>query len=112
MVKKNLFGLTADEISDLIEPYGYSPAQAVLVANSIYKKCISDILKLQKIPKGLKEVLNEIGFIGRYLPVLSEISTDNSVKYLFRSAASKEFETVFIPEKKKKYSLCLNPVRL
>ena len=40
MVKKNLCGLTADEIFDLIEPSGFTHAHAVSISNSIYKKRI------------------------------------------------------------------------
>jgi hypothetical protein len=44
MVKKCLCGLTADEIFELIRPFGFTSVHAVLIANSVYKKRTSDIL--------------------------------------------------------------------
>jgi adenine C2-methylase RlmN of 23S rRNA A2503 and tRNA A37 len=68
MGKKNLCGLTSDEISDFIGPDRYSAAHAVAISNSIYKKRISDIEQISKIPRRLKEELMTIsvcGIIGR-----------------------------------------------
>lgn len=101
MVKKSLCGLTADEIFDLIGPLNFTSSHAVSISNSIYKKCISDISQIAKIPYRLKEELFNIAIMGIYLPLDSEVSSDNSVKYLFRSEDGKEFETVYIPDNKR-----------
>jgi 23S rRNA (adenine2503-C2)-methyltransferase len=101
MVKKSLCGLTADEIFDLIGPLNFTSSHAVSISNSIYKKCISDISQIAKIPYRLKEELFNIAIMGIYLPLDSEVSSDNSVKYLFRSDDGKEFETVYIPDNKR-----------
>jgi 23S rRNA (adenine2503-C2)-methyltransferase len=101
MVKKSLCGLTADEIFDLIGPLNFTSSHAVSISNSIYKKCISDISQIAKIPYRLKEELFNIAITGIYLPLDSEVSSDNSVKYLFRSDDGKEFETVYIPDNKR-----------
>jgi 23S rRNA (adenine2503-C2)-methyltransferase len=101
MVKKSLCGLTADEIFDLISPSGFTFAHAVTVSNNIYKKSISDISQIPKIPSRLKEELSNIAVSGISLPLASEFSSDNSIKYLFRTTMGKEFETVFIPDKKR-----------
>ena len=93
MDKKSLCGLTSDEIFDLIEPYGYSRAHALFISNSIYKKKIVDFSQIAKIPRRLKEKLAIVACSGIYVPVSSEVSTDNSVKFLFRSETGKEFET-------------------
>ena len=100
MVRKNLCGLTADEIFDLIRSSGFTAAHALLVTNSIYKKSISDISRIEKIPGNLKKVLLNTGS-GICLPTASEVSKDQSVKYLFRSEDGKEYETVFIPDDKR-----------
>lgn len=98
---KSLCGLTADEIFDLIYSSGYSRIQALSVSNSIYKKHISDISHFARIPNRLKEILQKISYTGINLPLASEMSEDKSVKYLFRTEDGKEFETVYIPEKKR-----------
>jgi 23S rRNA (adenine2503-C2)-methyltransferase len=101
MVKKCLCGLTADEIFELIRPFGFTSVHAVLIANSVYKKRTSDILEIAKIPFKLKEVLLNISSTGIYSPSVSEVSDDKSVKYFFRTESGKEFETVFIPDNKR-----------
>ena len=107
MVKKSLFGSTADEIFHLIEPSGFTFPQAVSVANSIYKKRTTDISQMTNIPKQLKEVLKANTICGIYSPVISEVSVDKTVKYLFRTESGKEFETVYIPDKKRN-TICVS----
>jgi 23S rRNA (adenine2503-C2)-methyltransferase len=101
MVKKSLCGLTADEIFDLIGSLNFTSSHAVSISNSIYKKGISNISEMVKIPYRLKEELFNIAATGIYLPLASEVSADKSVKYLFRTENGKEFETVYIPDNKR-----------
>jgi 23S rRNA (adenine2503-C2)-methyltransferase len=100
MVKESLCGLTAEEIFEFIGPE-FTSAHSVSIANSIYKKGISEISEITKIPFKLKEKLMEISSAGIYPPLISEVSADKSVKYLFRTESGKEFETVFIPDNKR-----------
>jgi 23S rRNA (adenine2503-C2)-methyltransferase len=104
---KSLCGLTADEIYDLIGSSGYSRLQAVSISNSVYKKHISRISDFAKIPDRLKEMLLKVTHTGINLPLASEVSEDKSVKYLFRTEDGKEFETVYIPDKKRK-TVCVS----
>ncbi len=101
MGKKSLCGMTSDEISDFIGPGRYSTAHAVSISNSIYKKRISGIVQMERIPRLLKESLMSIAVSGIYPPLASEISADKTVKYLFRTETGKEFETVYIPDTKR-----------
>jgi 23S rRNA (adenine2503-C2)-methyltransferase len=105
--KAALCGLTVEEIYDLIRPSGFTMAHATHIANSIYKKNISDLSLIPNISNKLKLELNNKAVSGIYLPVKSEVSTDLSVKYLFRSADGKEYETVYIPEKKR-HTVCVS----
>ena len=101
MVKKDLCGLTSDEIFGLINKSGFTRAQAVSISNSIYKKGISDIARFVNIPVRLREELQKISASGINSPLCSEVSNDKSVKYLFRTESGKEFETVYIPDNKR-----------
>jgi 23S rRNA (adenine2503-C2)-methyltransferase len=101
MVKKDLCGLTSDEIFELIKKSGFTPAQAVSISNSVYKKGISDIARFVNIPARLKEELQKIAASGISSPLYSEVSNDKSVKYLFHTESGKEFETVYIPDNKR-----------
>lgn len=101
MVKKSLCGLTAHEVLDLISLSGFTLTHALSVSNDIYKKNIRDISLFENIPRKLREVLSATSVSGIYSPVSSEVSIDNSVKYLFRNEEMMEFETVYIPDNKR-----------
>ena len=101
MVKKSICGLTADEIFYLIGPSRYTLSHAFSISNSIYKKRTGEISKITKIPKMLKDELAGIACCGILMPVSSDVSVDKTVKYLFRTEAGKEFETVYMADNKR-----------
>ena len=101
MVKVNLCGLTVSEIFDLIGHSGFTINHAVAISNAVYKKGFSDISKISKIPKKLKDELNAIAITGIFTPSTSELSADKTIKYLYRTESGKEFEAVYIPEDKR-----------
>ena len=107
MLEKNLCGLTADEIFRLIEPSGFNNHQALLIANAIYKKRVSAFSLIPDIPKKLVRFLESEMIPGLYSPVSSEVSDDECVKYLFRTISGNEFETVYIPDGKRK-TVCVS----
>lgn len=94
-------GLTASEIFKIIEPFGYRYDHATKVSNFIYKKRISDISQFTTIPVKLKNILISICSTGIVKPVLSRVSADKTIKYLFRTDTGKEYETVYIPDGKR-----------
>jgi 23S rRNA (adenine2503-C2)-methyltransferase len=96
-----LLGLSADEILKLIEPYGFNHSHAIAITNNLYKKGHTEVSQFGKIPSKLKEVLKNISVTGRFSPVTSEVSSDRSVKYLFRTDEGLGFETVYIPDSKR-----------
>jgi 23S rRNA (adenine2503-C2)-methyltransferase len=98
MIKTNLCGLTADEILNLT---GSDRTRAVAIANCLYKKKIDDILLFPAIPRRIKEELNTKSFPGILKPVASKISSDGTIKYLFRNKKELEFETVYLTDKKR-----------
>jgi 23S rRNA (adenine2503-C2)-methyltransferase len=101
MVKKNLIGLSAQEIASLIGPAGFDIVLATTVAHSIYKNGTTDIELIKKVPKKLKDMLKENCSTGIFPPVASELSADGTIKYLFRMSDGKLCESVFIPENKR-----------
>lgn len=98
MVKKNLCGLTADEIFSLIGSSGFSLSHAVSITNNIYKKRGCEVSQFTGLSNKLKDVLSKISFCRLSIPVAAEVSSDKTVKYLFRTEDEKEFETVLIPD--------------
>jgi 23S rRNA (adenine2503-C2)-methyltransferase len=107
MIRMTLCGLTADEIFDFIKPSGYSFNHAVAISNAIYKKGVSSVLMIPKIPKNLKKELDPDTIVGIRAPVASEVSEDRTVKYLFRTEDGKEFETVYMPGDKRN-TICVS----
>ncbi len=107
MVRKNICGLTADEISNLIKPAGFTLSHAISIANSIYKKHLSDFSTFENIPKKLRELISDNAVSGIFLPQHEINSQDNSVKYLFRTESGKEFETVYIPDGER-HTVCVS----
>lgn len=99
--KMALCGSTSDEIFRHIVSSGFTISHAVLISNGIYKKKISAISLIPKIPKKLKIFLESSVITGMFAPVASEVSVDKTVKYLFRTETGKEFETVYMPDSKR-----------
>jgi len=107
MTGTTLCGSTAEEIYNLIEPAGFTRAQAVSVAVSVYRKRITDIFKFQKIPKRLMEELDKTTSAGIFSPAGSVRSEDGSIKYLFRNREGVVYEAVYIPEGNRK-TVCVS----
>jgi 23S rRNA (adenine2503-C2)-methyltransferase len=101
IVKKSLIGMSAGEISAIIGPAGFNTGHAVRIAHSIYKKRTTDPGFFNKVPEKLKEMLQENFSTGIFRPVASELSADGTIKYLFRTADRRLFESVFIPDNKR-----------
>ena len=107
MNKEKLCGLDIEEIFSLIEPHGYAHHHAVSIANGIYKKRVTEISMLGKIPGKLRDLLMELSDTGTFRPVCSESSDDGAVKYLFRNEIGLEYETVYLPDGKRR-TVCIS----
>jgi len=101
MNKKILYGQTVDEISCMISDAGFGYNYATVITNSIYKKRITDLTRVSKLPSALRLYLTQISSTAIDTPVASDISADKTIKYLFRNSAGQQFETVFIPDNKR-----------
>lgn len=106
MNKISLCGLTVEEIFGIIQPEGFNYNHALSITSTIYKKK-SDFSRISNVPNKLKVHLAEIAIPGYYGPIASEISTDKTIKYLFRNPEGKQFETVYIPDGKRN-TVCIS----
>lgn len=106
-VKTILCGMTPDEIYNLIGSSGFTPDHGKQISWNLYNKKIADTSRFNKIPHKLREYLNKVSVSGIHLPVAFLLSADNSVKYLFRTKEGLEFETVYIPDKKR-HTVCVS----
>jgi 23S rRNA (adenine2503-C2)-methyltransferase len=101
MKKTNLVGLSISDIYDLIKAEECDYSHAAAITNSIYKKRITDLSMISKIPKRFQSYLGGIAITSIYEPIATEVSADKSVKYLFKNPDGKQFETVYIPDNKR-----------
>ena len=99
--------MTSDSLFELISPHGFNSAHTAKVLSGIYRKRVRDISQITGIPKALKELLLSGFSTGIYPPVSFEQSVDKTVKYLFRNASGLEFETVYLPDNKRK-TVCVS----
>ncbi|HOF21132.1 MAG TPA: radical SAM protein, partial [Bacteroidales bacterium] len=107
MDKKYLCGLNIDEISDLAKAGGFTRSQALIAAVALYRKGESGLQKTTRIPASMKKYLLESASPGIYPPVKSEKSADGTVKHLFVSPEGKKYESVYIPEAKRR-TVCVS----
>lgn len=107
MNKICLCGLSPEEILKHSETDDFTINHAVAVANSIYKKRISDIARFERIPSKLKNRLLETSSSGIFKPVSTMFSKDLSVKYLFKNDKGLQYETVYIPDKNR-HTVCVS----
>ncbi len=95
---KELIGLTYNEIESYIAGMGYSKSHALTINNYLYKRRITDFSLIPGLPVALKDMLVSQMRASVTGPVSCSAADDGTVKYLFRTAGGKEFETVFIPD--------------
>ncbi|HUX95871.1 MAG TPA: 23S rRNA (adenine(2503)-C(2))-methyltransferase RlmN [Bacteroidales bacterium] len=104
---KYLCGLTADEIFNLIGSPEFNYSHALAVSNSLYKKRLTNMSQFPGISNKLKELLLSQLETGLFSYTKSEESEDKTVKYLFRTSDGREFETVYIPDGKRR-TVCVS----
>jgi 23S rRNA (adenine2503-C2)-methyltransferase len=102
-----LCGMTVDEIYNIIRNYGFERTHAVKTATSFYRKRIANFSEMSDLPKSLKKLLSSDFSPGLFIPVASETSVDKTIKYLFRTDPVKEFETVYLPDSKRR-TVCVS----
>ena len=107
-MNNNLFcGLRLTDIFDFIKRGGFDRHHAIKIATSFYRKRVTDFSDMKNIPGVLKELLLLNFSTGLCPPVSSVLSSDKTIKYLFRTDEGKEFETVYLPDSKRK-TVCVS----
>jgi 23S rRNA (adenine2503-C2)-methyltransferase len=107
MKNKPICGLTFDELSCELESENIDPSYALKICYWIYKKRIANISEINNISTEIKDRLSETFEPGLYGPADVLISSDKTEKYLFTTPEGKSFETVYIPEIKRR-TLCVS----
>lgn len=98
MEKKELIGLTAKQMEELLVPWGEPPYRATQLFQALYRQRQWDLRRISTFPARLRPRLDQ-EFQATVPEVEKKIqSSDGTSKYLLRLADRKEIETVFMPE--------------
>jgi len=97
-MKHPLLGKTLPELKEIVSNAGMPSYSAGQIADWLYKKKIRQIDDMNNISKKFRAQLSETFEIGCSLPVNSQKSTDETVKYLFQTHDNRYVETVCIPD--------------
>jgi len=105
--KEALCGLTPADILKAADIPGMTMPAAISVANNIYKKRLRDISEFPKLSGKLKNQIDNLFICGIYDPESSVVSSDGTIKYLFRNYAGLVFETVYMSDGKRN-TVCIS----
>ncbi|CAM2953471.1 23S rRNA (adenine(2503)-C(2))-methyltransferase RlmN [Helicobacter burdigaliensis] len=111
MSKKNIYSYTQEELAKILVEDSQGKIQAYRakqIYHWLYTQYENDFLKMQNLPKELKEFLNENFTTHAVQIAKKEESSDGSVKYLFKTLDNLTYEAVFLKMKEDKFTFCLS----
>ncbi len=98
MTKRNLKGLTIDELRSFVEEIGQPSYRANQIFYWIYNRGATDFQRMTDLSKSLRERLNEIGYIENLKVITKQVSPrDHTMKFLFELFDGLKIESVLIP---------------
>jgi 23S rRNA (adenine2503-C2)-methyltransferase len=103
----NLFGLDRAGLASAMAPLGEPAYRARQVYSWLYEKRVASLDAMTDLPRGLRDGLaatHEVRW-----PEVAEraVSTDGTIKYLFRLDDGATIESVFIPEERRR-TICIS----
>ncbi len=106
-MKRKLFGLTKDQIGEIVQEAGLQRFTTGQICNWLYEKHISNIDDMTNLSKNTRELLKEEYEVGLQRPIKETSSADGTKKYLFKVGEHRFIETAYIPEENRK-TLCVS----
>jgi len=97
--RRDLVGLSRDELAAELAAIGEKPFRAKQVWHWIYHQEVTEFSRMSSIARPLQEKLAERFVIGRPEAAVVQTSTDETRKFLFRFRDGQEAETVYIPDR-------------
>ena len=97
--RRDLVGLSRDELAAELAAIGEKPFRAKQVWHWIYHQGVTEFSRMSSIARPLQEKLAERFVIGRPEAAVVQTSTDETRKFLFRFRDGQEAETVYIPDR-------------
>ncbi len=93
-----LLGKSLPQLQEICAALGMPKFTARQIAQWIYEKRVGSIDGMTNLSKAHRALLAERYEIGLSAPADRAVSSDGTVKYLFRTATGKLIETVYIPD--------------
>ncbi len=97
-MKEVLFGKTLQELRQISEIAGLPRYAHIQIAGWLYARCATSIDDMTDLSKRSRISLAAGFDMGIWPPIRSEISSDGTKKYLFKTATGKFVETAMIPD--------------
>lgn len=98
--RRDLVGLSREELADVLVEIGEKPFRAKQVWHWIYHQGVTDFSLMSTIAKPLQAKLAEHFIVGRPSVTTEQTSRDDTRKFLFRFRDGQEAETVYIPDRR------------
>lgn len=107
--KESLIGKTAEELKELVISLGEPGFRAEQLHHWLYVKSIRDFDQMTNLAKGFKAKLSEQHQPGCLTIDTKQVSTDGTIKYLFRLPDGKVVESVLMYfEDRGTYAVCIS----
>jgi 23S rRNA (adenine2503-C2)-methyltransferase len=95
---KNLFGLSRQQLTDLLSEFGQPPYRANQLLQAMFEHRTGSLEEVQTLPRSLRQELAEAGWsIGRPRIVETFRSIDGTERYLIAGQDGQTVETVWMP---------------
>jgi 23S rRNA (adenine2503-C2)-methyltransferase len=96
--EKNLFGLSHQQLSELMAEFGQAPYRAGQLLRAMFRNRTGTLDAVSTLPSGLKRQLSEAGW-GIHRPRILETfrSVDGTERYLIAGQDGQTVETVWMP---------------
>ena len=97
--RRDIVGLSREELAAEIAAIGEAAFRVKQIWHWVYHQGVTDFARMSSIARPLQEKLAERFVIGRPDVALSQLSEDETRKFLFRFRDGQEAETVYIPDR-------------
>ena len=97
--RRELVGLSRDELAAEMAAIGEKPFRAKQVWHWVYHQGVTDFAQMSSIARPLQAKLAERFVVGRPEAAAVQLSADETRKWLFRFRDGQEAETVYIPDR-------------
>lgn len=105
--KQNLFGLTLEQLKEIVKSLQLPAFTSTQIADWLYKKHVHSIAEMTNLSKKSRELLEEKYTVDLIAPTKVQTSVDGTKKYLYPTQTDKFIEAAYIPEKDRA-TLCVS----